>query len=153
MPTEDDVRHAIATILEDSGYFDDVFMTGLPKMDDQSAEDLRACAILPSETTEDDRYDTSPGGLIVLDARVKIVFVARDQDPLARDKTVNLLLLYAQNALNGESLAGITLPDFTRFKGGWRWEDPVPPERKITAMFSFRYLVQGWKAFDTTDTP
>ena len=37
----------------------------------------------------------------------------------------------------------------TRFVS-WRWEKPAPPERRIAAIFSYQYIVEGWDSYDVT---
>lgn len=148
MSEEANIIQAMAATLLGSGFFDDVYTTGLPKLDDQSAEDLRAVAIMPMSGTESDQYDAPTAGYQCEDAQVKFVFVVRAKDEAVRDRTVSLLFNYARNALNGQSIAGLTLPQWTKFTSH-KWEDPAPPERKITATFQYRYLVQGWTSFAT----
>jgi len=71
------------------------------------------------------------------------------QDPQLRDEGAELLLDTAANTLNGQSLAGLTMPALTRFSG-WTWKDATPPERRIIASFSYQYIVEGWESYDTT---
>jgi hypothetical protein len=149
MARDRDVRNAIASALEASGFFDAVITTGLRKLDDQAAEDLRAVSIQPVSSTQSDTWDAPVAAYVQVDSTVRLIFVVRAQDEQTRDDTVELLLMHAQDLLNGQILAGITLPEWTKFTS-YTWEDPTPPERKITAAFAYRYLVSGWNSFDTT---
>jgi hypothetical protein len=56
----------------------------------------------------------------------------------------------AANALNGQCLAGLTLPQLTNFTS-WHWEKPAAPERQITAIFTYHYIVEGWNSYDTSE--
>jgi len=51
--------------------------------------------------------------------------------------------------VNGQSLAGITLPGKTMV-AWWRWERAIAPERRITATVQYAYLAT-WAGFDTED--
>lgn len=149
MARDRDVRNAIVAALKATNAFDAIYTTGLPNFDDQSAEDVLAASIQPIEWVEIDAYDDAPAGYSQIESRLRLVFVARTEDPQVRDDSVEDLLEFARNALNAQVLAGITLPEWTKFASG-KWEDPAPPERKITTVFTYRYLVSTWANFDTT---
>lgn len=149
MARDRDIRNAMVAALEATNAFDAIYTTGLPKFDDKSAEDLLVVSIQPIDWSESDAYDDAPAGYMQIEGRVRFVFVARAQDEQARDDSVEDLLDFARNALNAQSLAELTMPTWTKFISG-KWEDPAPPERKITAVFMYRYLVPTWTDFDTT---
>lgn len=149
MARDRDIRNAIVEALQATNAFDAIYTTGLPKLDDQSAEDLLAVSIQPIDWSESDAYDDAPAGYMQIEGRVRFVFVARAQDEQTRDDSVEDLLDFARNTLNAQVFAGVTLPTWTKFVSG-KWEDPTPPERKITAVFMYRYLVPTWDGFDTT---
>ena len=86
----------------------------------------------------------------VVSSRVNIILLYRHEDPQLRDEAVELLFDVAANALNGQCLAGLTLPQLTNFTS-WRWEKPAAPERQITAIFSYHYIVEGWNSYDTSE--
>ena len=113
------------------------------------ASSLAAAAIEPSSSEQTDRWDDAPEGGLVVTSLVTITFLYRHEDPQLRDEAAELLFDTAANALNGQSLAGFTLPALTRFVS-WRWEKPAAPERRITATFSYVYIVEGWDAYDVT---
>ena len=71
------------------------------------------------------------------------------EDPQVRDEAAELLFDTAADALNAQSLAELTLPQLTRFMS-WRWEKPAAPERQITAIFLYQYIVEGWDDYDTS---
>ena len=78
-----------------------------------------------------------------------MTFIYRAEDPQLRDEAAELLFDIAANTLNGVSLASLTSPQWSRF-ASWRWQPPAAPERRITAVYSYVYLVAGWEAYDTT---
>jgi hypothetical protein len=133
-----DVRNAIQSALVGTEAFDVVWIWGLP-------EDYGAGA----SSDQTDRWDSAPGGGLVVTSLVSITLLYRHEDPQLRDEAVELLFDTAANALNGQCLGGFTLPHFTRFVS-WRWERPTAPERRISAVFSYQYIVEGWTAYDVT---
>jgi hypothetical protein len=78
-----------------------------------------------------------------------ITLLQRNEDPQLRDEAAELLFDTAANALNGQSLADLTLPQLTRFVS-WKWQKPEAPERRISATFSYQYIVEGWDSYDVT---
>lgn len=144
-----DVRDAIAAALEATNAFDagGVWLWGLPE-DYGTGTSVRAAAsIQPQSSTSDDRFDADGMTGIIVTSIVSITLFYRDEDPQIRDEGVELLFNTAADALNGQSLAGLTFPDFTRFTS-WRWNPPAPPERQIAATFTYQYLVEGWVGLD-----
>ncbi len=142
-----DVRNAIHDALLATGAFDGVWIWGLPEDYGTGASQLAAAAIEPESSTQEDRWDSAPGGGLIITSRVTLTFLGRNDDPQLRDEAVELLFDTAANALNGQSLAGLTLPQLSRFLS-WRWEKPVAPERRITCTFAYSYIVEGWNGYD-----
>jgi len=143
-----DVRDAIHDSLVATGAFDTVWIWGLPEVYGTGASQLAAAAIEPESSTQDDRWDSQLAGGLVITSRVKITLLARGDDPQLRDEAAELLLDTAANALNGQSLAGFTMPAWTRVTG-WNWQPATPPERRIAVSFSYAYIVEGWDSYDT----
>ncbi len=149
MSRDRDVRDAIQTALVATNAFDGVFLWGKPE-DYGSGASLALIAVVePESSTQDDRWDTQTTGGLLVTSRVTITLYARAEDPQIRDEAVELLLDITANALNGQSLAELTLPGLTRVVS-WRWAPPAPPERMIPVIFSYQYIVEGWEAYDTT---
>jgi len=144
-----DVRNAIQAALMATGAFDGVWIWGLPEDYGTGSSQLAAAAIEPVSSQQDDRWDGGSETGLCISSTVNITLLYRHEDPQLRDEGAELLLDTAANALNGQSLAGLTLPDLTRFTG-WRWQKPTPPERQITATFSYQYIVEGWSDFDVS---
>jgi hypothetical protein len=146
---ERDVRNAIQTMLVATNAFDGVYVWGMPEDYGSGASLLAIAAIEPQSSTQDDRWDAATTGGLVITSRLTLTFLARNEDPQLRDESVELLLDTAADTLNGQSLAGLTLPQLTRFVS-WRWETPIAPERRIITTFSYQYIVDGWDEYDET---
>jgi hypothetical protein len=142
-----DVRNAIQTALVATGAFDGVYVWGLPEDYGSGASNAALAVIEPESSTQDDRWDAAPEGGLIATSRVTITLIFRAEDPQVRDEAAELLVDTAADALNGQSLAGLTLPQLTRFVS-WRWEKPAPPERRIASIFSYQYIVEGWDFYD-----
>lgn len=142
-----DVRNAIRDALEASGAFSDVRMTspddfGIP------ASDLAAAAIEPLSGREVDRWDGSSETGVLVEEKCLVTLLYRSNDPIARDNGAELLLQVLKNAVNGTSLAGLTVPDKT-YVDEWRFLAAKHPERRVRAQVSYWYL-QGWNDNDET---
>ena len=148
MSRERDVRNAINDALIATGAFSDVWITGLPERYGQGASDLTAAAIEPVGTSFTMGWDAALAGDLDYTATCSVTLLARHPDPQLRDELAEQLLDYLHNAINGQSLAGFTLPQKT-IVTGWRWQPAAPPERRIAATVSFAYLVT-WDSFDTS---
>jgi hypothetical protein len=146
---ERDVRSSIRDVLDSTGAFDGVYLAGLPPDRGERCGDSRSVSIEPVETTGADHWDDTTGDL-VMTSRVSLTLLARHDDPQVRDETAEQLLNVAANALNGQALAGLTLPGWTRIRS-WTWQKPHAPERRIAAVLEYQYLVAGWTGFDTTE--
>ena len=144
-----DVRDAIQVALIATGNFDGVWLWGLPETYGTGSSEATAAAIEPVSSTQEDRWDSEPGGGLIVTSTVRLTLLNRNEDPQLRDEGAELLLDTAANALNGQSLAGLTLPPLTRLTG-WSWVPPTHPERRITATFTYAYIVEGWDEYDTT---
>lgn len=144
-----DVRNAIHDALVATGAFDGVWIWGLPEDFGTGSCRLAAAAIEPESSNQDDRWDGGQDTGLVVSSLVRLTLLYRHEDPQLRDEGTELLMGTAADALNGQSLAGLTLPDLTRFVS-WQWQAPTPPERRITAKFSYAYIVESWTGFDVT---
>jgi hypothetical protein len=132
-----------------TGAFDAVSLGGLPEDHGSGSSNTALAAIEPLSSDQADRWDNAPEGGLIVTSLVTITLLYRHEDAQLRDEAVELLLDTAANALNGQSLAALTLPPLTRFVS-WRWEKPKAPERRISATFSYQYLVEGWNSYDVT---
>lgn len=148
MSRERDVRNAIQAALVATDAFSDVWITGLPEKYGQGGSDLTAAAIEPVGTSFTTGWDSALAGGLDYTATCTVTLLARHPDPQLRDELAEQLLDYLHNAINGQSLAGFTLPQKT-FVTEWRWQPAAAPERRIAATVSFAYLVT-WNSFDTS---
>lgn len=146
---ERDIRNAIQTALVATGVFSDVWITGLPEDYGQGSSDLTAAAIEPVETSMRTGWDAQTVGGLDFAGTCTVTVLARNSDAQLRDELAEQLLYYLNNAVNGQSLAGFTLPSKTLVTA-WRWQPPVPPERRIAATVQYNYIV-SYSDFDTTN--
>jgi hypothetical protein len=148
MSRDRDVRNAIQTALQNTGAFDGVWIWGLPENYGTGASQLAAAAIEPESSTQNDIWDGGPETGLTVTSRLTITLLFRDEDPQLRDEGAELLFDTAANALNGHCLGDLTLPDMTKFTS-WKWQQPAAPERRITATFTYQYIVDGWSNYGT----
>jgi len=144
---ERDVWLAIKSTLEATSAFDNVYIA--EGESNHKPEDVRSVEIQPHDGTQHDEWDDTNSPLQV-EARLQLMFFASDPDALTRDALCERLFNIAQDALNGQSLGGLTLPGLTRFIS-WRWGPIEPPNRRLTALLKFAYLTDTWAGFDTTE--
>jgi hypothetical protein len=149
MARERDVRNAIQAVLIETGAFDAVYVWGLPEDYGSGASNAALAVIEPDSSTQQDRWDSAVAGGLIVTSEVAITLLQRNEDPQLRDEAAELLFDTAADALNGQSLADLTLPQLTRFIS-WKWQKPEAPERRITATFSYQYIVEGWDSYDVT---
>jgi hypothetical protein len=82
--------------------------------------------------------------------RVHLTLLARHEDPQLRDEAAELLLNVTADSLGGNSFGGETLPERTRIVS-WTWQKPTAPERRITAILEYQYIVDGPTGFNTAE--
>jgi hypothetical protein len=126
-----------------------VWLTGLPEDHGQGASSLTAAAIEPLSTRLASGWDAAPAGGLGYRSELAVSLLARHPDPQLRDELAEQLLNLLINAVNGLSLAGLTIPQHTMITA-WRWMPSRPPERRITATVGFAYIVT-WDGFDTSN--
>ena len=144
-----DVRNAIQTALLESNAFDGVWVWGLPEDYGTGTSTLAGTAIEPVSGSEQDLWDGSGQIGLVVTGTVSLTLLYRNEDPQLRDEGAELLLNTAADAINGQSLAGLTLPDKTRITA-WQWQQPTAPERRIKATVQYQYISESWDGFDET---
>jgi hypothetical protein len=144
-----DVRNAIQAALVATNAFNGVFVWGLPEDYGSGASNEAFAAVVPQSSRQEDLWDAAAAGGIVITSRVSIVLAFRQIDPQLRDEGAELLLDTAANVLNGQSLAGLTFTQTARIVQ-WDWQPVTVPERRINAVFSYQYIVEGWDEYDVT---
>jgi hypothetical protein len=149
MGRDRDVRNAVQTALVQTNAFDGVWVWGLPEDYGTGSSKQAAAVIIPQSSRQEDLWDAAPAGGLVITSRIAVTLLNRNEDPQLRDEGAELLLDTAANALNGQSLAGLTFPQTTRITQ-WDWQPVTVPERRIQAILTYQYIVEGWEAYDTT---
>jgi len=147
-----EIRDTMQELLLATGAFDDVWLWGLPENYAGSASEMTAAAIIPVGGTQEDLSDSSADGVIEVTSKAKIVILSRNADPILRDKRAEQLLAITADTLNGVSLATLTFPDRTKITT-WSYEEPAPPERRVTAMYTYQYEVESWTGYDESPVP
>lgn len=147
MARSDDIRDDIRARLEATGYFSQVSTRGTPEEQGFSAGDLVAAVI--GMTTDDttDLFDGGDGTGLRVDERCPVTLMVRNADPQLRDRQLDLVRNVLRRAVNGQSLAGMTVPDRTYVKNS-RPMPPKAPERRIEATVVWTYLPESWSDFD-----
>src|SRR5690242_2165547 len=132
MPRTDDVRNDIKGRLEQSGYFSSVHTRGTPEEQGFSAGDLVAAVIGMTSDDTRDAWDGGDGTGLVVSEKCPVTLLVRDADPTLRDRKLDLVRNALRVAVNGQSLADLTVPDMTYVKSS-RPMSPRAPERRIEA--------------------
>jgi hypothetical protein len=149
MSRDRDVRNAVQAALTETNAFDGVWIWGLPEDFGTGSSQQAAAAIVPQSSRQEDLWDAAPAGGLVITSRVAITLLYRNEEAQARDEGAELLLDTAANALNGQSLAGLTFPQTTRITQ-WDWQPAASAERRIQAILTYQYIVEGWESYDIT---
>ena len=151
MSRDRDVRNAVQAALVATNAFDPeaVFIWGLPEDYGTGASKACAAALVPQSSRQEDLWDAAPAGGLVITSRLGITLLNRNDDPQLRDEGAELLLDTTANALNGQSLAGLTFNQTTRITQ-WDWQPPASAERRIQAILTYQYIVEGWDEYDVS---
>lgn len=145
-----DIMEDIQTRLEATGQFDGVHLTGPPTYQQVAAsEDVTAWLQLV-DWDEDDSRDDLDNVEVTRRVHWTLTIAVRFAEGERRDRELSRLTSVAQNALNGKSLAGITLPGLTRLRRG-RFDEPNTPERRTIITGEFLYLIEGFGGHDAAD--
>jgi hypothetical protein len=143
------VRNAVVTALQATNAFDGVFVWGLPEDHGTGSSKQAEAIVTPQSSRQEDLWDAAPAGGLVITSQVAITLFYRNEDPQLRDEGAELLLDTTANALNGQSLGGLTFPQTTRITQ-WNWPPPASVERQIQTVLSYQYIVEGWESYDVT---
>jgi hypothetical protein len=145
-----DVLSDIRDRLIATGAFDGVHLSGLPAEYGRSAGETRMAVCTLSGWDDADDWDDAEDVSIPRAVAWTLTLFVRQSDPESRDREADRLANVAQNVLDGQSLAGITLPGLTKIRRG-RWERSPAPERRLVLMGEFTYLVNAFDGHDTTE--
>lgn len=144
-----DVLESARDLLATTQQFDNVYLTSF---DDRSisTSDGYSAVVQPLDGDEVDTRDDGDETEQTSHSRWTLTLVGRADDPEVRDRELDRLQSVAQNALDGVSLAGLTIPGLTKLRRG-KWEKPKPPERRITLTGEYSYWLDDWSAHDIND--
>jgi hypothetical protein len=145
-----DIREAIKTALDATGFFDEVIHNAAEGDAAVSTIEQKTAVIYPLSGEISDQWDTLATGAMTIEAQCQIVFIITSEDDKHRDDALEQMFNVACNALNKQSLAGLTFPDFTRFRR-WQWLPATPPERRLETIFGYIFEVPNAVSFDTAD--
>ena len=115
----------------------------LPEVRGQAAGDRLAAVVALSDWEEEDESDDPTEVQVTRKVRWTLTLIARDEEPEERERLLSGLLVASQNALNGQSLAGITIPEWSKLRRG-RLETASSPEQRMTVMGEFTYWIDGF---------
>lgn len=138
MKRDQDVFDDIAVRLRDTDAFLDVYQAH-PTQDGAEARGDTAW-VQPLDWDELDHRQDPDGAEVTHHAHFTLTLAVRDGDPAERDRRLDQLAGIALNALDGQSLADLTLPGLTAIRKA-KWEDPALPERRLTLTGEFAYFV------------
>jgi hypothetical protein len=144
-----DVLDSIISTLQGTGSFDGVYPAAEPEQQGKPADDRLAAVVAPRDWEEVDDSDDPTTVQSTRRIRYGLVLIARDADAEARARALDQLLAVAQNALDGQSIGGLTIAGWTRLRRG-RYLDPTPPEQRMEVIGETAYFVDGWTGHDAS---
>ena len=150
MPRDYDVLDDVRARLVATKEFDAVYRSALPETKGQSAGDRFAAAV--EHRSWEELSESADPSVIQSTRKLKwrLTLLVRDDDPEVRERELDRLLAVAQDALDGQSLAGVTLPDWTYLSSGV-YEDAKPPEQHMRVEGYCAYYIEGWAGHDGSD--
>ena len=149
MARDRDVRNAIQAALTETGAFDAVWIWGLPEDYGTGASNLAAPRSSRRRATRPIAGTTRPTGGLLVTSLVTITLLYRHEDPQLRDEAAELLFDTAAERLTASAWPGSrcrSSRDSCRGAG----RSQHAPERRITASFSYHYIVEGWDSYDAS---
>lgn len=146
------ILKAIGTLLTATGAFDEVRTSGLPADRGLPSSDGKLVVLDLDQWQDRDRSDDPDATPQDRDVTFLCYVCVRMEDPDMRDDELDRLVQTATNAINGQSVLGVTLPEWTRLLAG-KWMPPTAPERRVICRGSFRYLLDDFDSHnDAADT-
>lgn len=136
--------------LVETGVFDAVYRSALPESRGRSSADRIVAVVTPSDWEQTDESDDEDTVQSTRRARWTLTIIVREEDPETRERLLDQLLTTSQNALDGQTLGGITIPDWTRLRRG-RYEPPVDVEQRMVVTGEFAYWIQGFNQNQADD--
>lgn len=149
MSRERDIRNAVMDALRNTGEFDDV-NTGQDKGQEVVGDGSSFAHVDPHDARQESQWDSGGDDGVLVTGRCRITLTVSDNEPQSRDDHLEKLLDVANNILNDQSLAELTIPAWTRIHS-WRWLPAKAPNRQVEAMLEYRYLLDSSTGFDTEE--
>jgi hypothetical protein len=145
-----DILEAARDLLVATGEFNAVYRAALPEVRGRSAADAIAAVLALASWQEVDRMDDP--GEVQSERTVTwtLTLIVREDDAELRERTLDRLLAVAQDALDGQRLADVTIPGWTRLRSG-KYETATPPEQRMSVTGEFRYWIEGFEGHDTSE--
>lgn len=134
-----DILDDVANRLLATDAFSQVFQSH-PVKDAESAESGPTVWVQPLDWDEIDHTEDADGTEVTHHAHWQLTIAVQDEDPRERDRLLEQYANIALNALDGQALADLTIPGLTLVRKA-KWEDPNPPERRLTLLGEFVYFV------------
>jgi hypothetical protein len=144
-----DVLDAIRDMLVGTNEFDNVYRSARPTEFGQSAGDRSAAVVMPGDWDETDESDDPTTVQGTRRVRWCLWLIVREEDPEKRERSLDQLLSFAQNVLDGQSIGGLTIAGWTRLRRG-KYELAEPPEQRMEVVGEFAYYVGGFTGHDET---
>lgn len=144
-----DIIDDVIDRLTSTGQFAGVYWGELPELRGRPAELLAMATVEPASWNETDEFDDEFDYQSVVKGTFLLTLFTRDKDPRTRDRILDLLRTAAANAINEQSLAGITIPGLTILRNG-KYLPANNPERRMSIVGEYAYFVNGPTGHDTT---
>ena len=138
-----DILDDVKARLWATGAFDAVYRGASPEVRGRAASDRLAAIVAATSWEQTDLSDDETMVQSTRNVRWQLTLIVRDDDPETREKTLNSLLVTAQNTLDGQSLGGVTIPAWTRLKSGV-YQPATPPEQRMVVTGEFAYWLEGF---------
>ncbi len=143
-----DVMTGFRILLDATAAFDHVYLTSYEDRTPNPSDAYSAILQIDS-WDEIDIFDDNGGITQQRAVSWILTLFGRGPDPEVRDRELDRIQGVVANALDGESLGSLVMPDLTKLRKG-KWEKPVPPERRITIHGTFTYLIPDWDEHNTS---
>lgn len=112
--------------------------------------DIKRCAFVAIKNwAEVDDADSGQGVDIVRTVAFDVWLVVNEKSPEKRYEFLDLLGQAVSNAVSGQPLGGVVMPDFTTLKRG-QYHMPAPPVLCLQMTGEFRYMVDDFGGHDTS---
>lgn len=150
----DAIRDDVIARLAATDQFATVWSGGLHDFQGAASGSLLIACVEPVREDISAPWDAADDGDLEVRGRLHVTLICRADTTDARDALAARLAAIVRNAINGRSLAGLTLPQFT-LVSRINWLKPARnqpwQERHVELLLDYRYLEPGWNAADTQE--